>query len=61
MQYPSFNWWQGVVEDRLDPEKIGRVKVRILGHHTEDKNVLPTEDLPFAQVLQQYNRQLFQA
>jgi len=52
MQYPSFNWWQGVVEDRLDPEKIGRVKVRILGHHTEDKNVLPTEDLPFAQVLQ---------
>ncbi len=41
-------WWQGVVEDRMDPLKIGRCRVRILGFHTEDKNLIPTEDLPWA-------------
>ena len=47
-RYPTFAWWQGVVEDRNDPEKFGRYKVRILGYHTLDKNVLPTESLPWA-------------
>ena len=27
----------GVVEDRMDPEKLGRVRVRALGFHTEKK------------------------
>ena len=44
----EYIWWQGVVEDRLDPLKIGRCRVRILGFHTEDKNKIPTNDLPWA-------------
>lgn len=48
----SFNWWMGVVEDRKDPEKLGRVRVRILGVHSENRSVLPTEDLPWAVVMQ---------
>lgn len=46
--YPKFNWWIGVVEDRNDPEKMGRVRIRIYGYHTPDKSVLPTKDLPWA-------------
>jgi uncharacterized protein (DUF2345 family) len=37
-----------VVEDRMDPAKLGRLRVRILGLHTEDKTKIPTEDLPWA-------------
>ena len=44
--YNNLIWWMGVVEDRQDPEQLGRCKVRIFGYHTEDINVLPTEDLP---------------
>jgi len=44
----GFNWWIGVVEDRNDPEKLGRVRIRIYGYHTDDKVLLPTEDLPWA-------------
>jgi len=45
--YNGFIWFNGVVEDRQDPLYAGRVKVRILGHHTEDKTILPTADLPW--------------
>ena len=45
---PTFVWWKGKVEDRKDPLKLGRCKVRILGYHTDDKSEIPTEDLPFA-------------
>jgi len=48
----SLNWWVGVVEDRNDPEELGRCRVRIFGFHTEDKNILPTKDLPWALPLQ---------
>lgn len=44
----GFNWWIGVVEDRMDPEKLGRCKVRIFGYHTDSKILLPTKDLPWA-------------
>jgi len=44
----GFNWWIGVVEDRQDPEQMGRVRVRIYGYHTDDKAFLPTRDLPWA-------------
>lgn len=44
----NFNWWVGVVEDRFDPEKIGRCRVRIFGYHSENKELLPTKDLPWA-------------
>ena len=41
----------GVVEDRHDPEKIGRVRVRWLGIHTEDKQKIMTKDLPWSQIV----------
>jgi hypothetical protein len=47
----GFIWFYGVVEDRDDPYQIGRVKVRCFGHHTGNKDDLPTEDLPWAQVM----------
>ena len=44
----GFLYFFGVVEDRQYPLKTGRLRVRILGHHTENKNTLPTSDLPWA-------------
>lgn len=44
----GFVWFLGVVEDRMDPEQMGRVRVRCFGWHTEDKSQIPTEDLPWA-------------
>lgn len=44
-------WFMGVVEDRKDPEELGRMKVRCFGIHPEDKNILSTEDLPWATVI----------
>ena len=51
MGLDGFVWFTGVVEDRNDPSKLGRVKVRCLGFHTENKNDIPTEDLPWAHVM----------
>ena len=48
----AFNWWVGVVEDRNDPEKLGRVRVRVIGYHTDNRSVLSTEDLPWAIIMQ---------
>ena len=48
----GFNWWIGVVEDRMDPEKMGRCRVRIYGYHTDSKVILPTKDLPWATPIQ---------
>jgi hypothetical protein len=47
----GFIWFIGVVEDRQDPTKTGRLKVRALGHHTHDLTLLPTADLPWASVV----------
>jgi putative chitinase len=44
----QFYWWFGVVEDRDDPLRMGRCRVRIMGYHIDDKEALPTEDLPWA-------------
>lgn len=44
--------YHGVVENRKDPLKLGRCQVRIAGLHSHDKNLLPTEDLPWAYPLQ---------
>jgi hypothetical protein len=49
--FGEFVWWQGVVEDRKDPLKLGRCRVRILGYHTDNKVEdvgIPTEHLPWA-------------
>ncbi len=48
----EFIWWFGIVEDRDDPLQLGRVRVRCYGHHTDDKNAMPKEDLPWAQPVQ---------
>jgi hypothetical protein len=47
----SFVWFTGVVEDRTDPEMMGRVRVRCFGFHTDSKAQIPTNDLPWATVL----------
>ena len=47
-RYPTFSWWQGIVEDRNDPAYAGRYRVRIYGHHTQSKEKLPTAHLPWA-------------
>ena len=47
----GFNWFIGVIEDRQDPEHCGRVRVRCLGHHTDDTALIPTADLPWAHVM----------
>lgn len=52
------NLHYGVVENAFDPEKLGRVQVRIVGKHTENRidptqrDYLPVTDLPWAQTLQ---------
>ena len=49
--HPRMMSFYGVVEDRHDPMKLGRVRVRIHGIHTEDKALIATPDLPWASVL----------
>lgn len=43
----------GVVEDRNDPKKLGRVRVRVFGAHSEDrKSQIPIDSLPWSFVVQ---------
>tara|TARA_B100001093_G_scaffold253901_1_gene242938 strand:+ start:1104 stop:1961 length:858 start_codon:yes stop_codon:yes gene_type:complete len=51
MGMDGFHWFVGVVESRQDPSQLGRVQVRCLGYHTDDLVDLPTQDLPWAQVM----------
>jgi hypothetical protein len=48
----NFVWFIGVVEDRNDPIRLGRVRVRCYGWHTDDKAQIPTESLPWATPMQ---------
>ena len=47
----GFVWFTGVVEDRNDPEKLGRVRVRCLGWHSESLQDIPKSDLPWAHIM----------
>lgn len=53
----GFRWWIGQVAPEEVQKQINkdgwgnRVKVRILGYHPEDEELLPNKDLPWAQVL----------
>lgn len=51
-------WFTGVVEDRMDPDRLGRVRVRVFGLHSEEKvpnertgQGIPTDELPWAFVM----------
>jgi len=52
---PSFRWWWGFVEDRNDPLQKGRIRVRIHGYHSPFKKDIPTDKLPWADVIQPSN------
>ena len=43
MGQDGFTWFIGVVEDRADPKKAGRVRVRCLGYHSAKTEDIPTE------------------
>ena len=47
----SFRWFVGVVVSNHDPLKLGRVKVRVRGLHSNLEEDIPTADLPWAQVV----------
>lgn len=47
----NFMFWTGVVEDRDDPLKLGRVRVRIFGYNNEKIADQPVGRLNWAQVL----------
>ena len=51
MGQDGFSWFIGVVEDRQDPEKAGRVRVRCLGYHSAKTEDIPMEDLPWASIM----------
>lgn len=44
----GFIWFIAVVEDRQDPLKLGRCRIRCVGWHAENKMLLPTDMLPWA-------------
>ena len=48
----GFTWWVGQIEGTAHDEKNNkggyRYKVRIVGDHTSNKEVLPTKNLPWA-------------
>jgi hypothetical protein len=52
----GFYWWIGEVEDHEDPLNLGRVRCRVLNYYTNPEfgspDALPTEELPWATVLQ---------
>ena len=47
----GLKWWTGVVEDRNDPLFLNRVRVRIYGAHSHQKDLIATPDLPWSQVM----------
>ena len=51
MGQDGFSWFIGVVEDRNDPEKAGRVRVRCLGYHSTKTEDIPLESLPWASIM----------
>lgn len=52
MGLDGFVWFIGVVEDRKDPLALGRVRVRVCGWHSASLAEIPSEDLPWASVIQ---------
>ena len=42
----NIRWFMGIVKDLKDPIKMGRVRVRIFGVHSEDQQEIPDDKLP---------------
>ena len=49
--FGNMKLWSGIVEDRNDPLFLNRVRVRIMGIHSHDKQMIATPDLPWSAVL----------
>ena len=47
----NFTWWIGYIEDRNDPLKLGRCKVRCVGWHADNRMELPVTGLQWAQLM----------
>jgi hypothetical protein len=49
----GFNWWVGQVESKKsdDPKQSGRYRIRIVGQHLKDCDAVPTDELPWANVM----------
>lgn len=47
----NFIWWMGIVENRSDPLKVGRVQCRAFAWDTSSKALLPTSQLLWAQTI----------
>jgi len=47
----NFTWYTGIIEDIDDPLNLNRVRVRCIGFHSMDTNVITTADLPWATVI----------
>lgn len=45
----------GIVEDVMDPLRLGRVRTRWFGIHTDNKSKLPTNGLPWSNVMGSIN------
>jgi hypothetical protein len=48
MGMDGFIWFHGVVEDRMDPLGLGRMRVRAFGWDDKNRVLVPTEHLPWA-------------
>ena len=53
--FSALRGFQGIVEDIDDPKKLGRVRVRVFALHTNDKEKIPTNKLPWSQILMPSN------
>ena len=46
--FPNMLPFIGVVEDNDDTMRMGRVRVRAFGFHSDNRSEIPTETLPWA-------------
>jgi hypothetical protein len=44
----GFVWWTGIVENRKDPLKLGRLQIRTFLWNNDNKEMVPTENLLWA-------------
>lgn len=54
----GFIWWVGRIEDIGDPLGLNRCRVRIFGWHTDNEELLPKDQLPWAGLLMPINQSL---